>query len=189
MRFLLGLLMGAAAVVAGAQVLTSLEAPWAQRAVAALQRTGLALEARWRAPAAAPRTEAASRTDVEVAPSAADAASAAAELPARQPLPKPPDPEGPPDGAVGSPQPAAVHAPDPAPAPSPPESGIARVWSPFHSEMSAAGFAERLSRSLDHPFSVERRGAGRYQVVFHYADEPEREALLAEAAAVTGLPL
>ena len=63
------------------------------------------------------------------------------------------------------------------------------MWVPFHSEMSAAGFAERLSDSLDHPFRVERRGPGRYQVVFAYRREPERETLLAEAARATGLPL
>lgn len=63
------------------------------------------------------------------------------------------------------------------------------VWVPFHSQMSAAGFASRLSESLGHPFDVERQGPGRYQVVFAYADETERAALLEEAAALTGLPL
>ena len=63
------------------------------------------------------------------------------------------------------------------------------VWVPFHSRMSAVGFAERLTESLDHPFGVERRGPGRYQVVFPYADEPERQTLLAQAAEATGLPL
>jgi hypothetical protein len=55
--------------------------------------------------------------------------------------------------------------------------------------MSASGFAERLSESLDHPFRVDRRGPGRYQVVFGYADESQRLAVLSEAAAATGLPL
>ena len=68
-------------------------------------------------------------------------------------------------------------------------SGTQPVWAPFRSQMSASGFAERLSRSLDHTFAVERRGPGRYQVVFHYADEDQRQALLAEASALTGLPL
>ena len=67
--------------------------------------------------------------------------------------------------------------------------GSQTVWVPFHSQMSAAGFAARLSESLGHPFDVERRGPGRYQVVFAYGDETERSALLEEAAAVTGLPL
>jgi len=67
--------------------------------------------------------------------------------------------------------------------------GRAAVWVPFHSRMSADGFAERLSESLDHPFRVEREGPGRYQVVFAYGDESERRALLDEAAAATGLPL
>lgn len=65
----------------------------------------------------------------------------------------------------------------------------APVWVPFHSRMSADGFAERLSDSLDHPFRVERQGPGRYQVVFAYADEAERLALLDEASTVTGLAL
>ncbi len=68
-------------------------------------------------------------------------------------------------------------------------SGSQTVWVPFHSQMSAVGFASRLSESLGHPFDVERRGPGRYQVVFAYGDEAERSALLEEAAAVTGLPL
>ncbi len=180
MRFLFGLLIGAAAMVAGAHLLTTLEAPWAQRTVAALQRTGIALETRWRAPA---------RVTAPPPAAAGAAVAAPAELPARQPIPRPPDPQGPPGPAEHLPQSAAVPAPGHPPPPPPPEPGVASVWSPFHSEMSAVGFAERLSRSLNHPFSVERRGAGRYQVVFRYTDEPEREALLADAAAVTGLPL
>jgi hypothetical protein len=68
-------------------------------------------------------------------------------------------------------------------------SGSQAVWVPFHSRMSATGFASRLTDSLGHPFDVERQGPGRYQVVFAYADESERAALLEEAAAVTGLPL
>jgi hypothetical protein len=69
------------------------------------------------------------------------------------------------------------------------DAGRAPVWVPFHSRMSADGFAERLSESLDHPFRVERQGPGRYQVVFAYTDEAERLALIDEASAVTGLPL
>jgi hypothetical protein len=70
-----------------------------------------------------------------------------------------------------------------------PEQKSQTVWVPFHSERSASGFAERLTASLDHPFRVERRGPGRYQVVFAYADEPQRQALLTQAAETMGLPL
>lgn len=71
----------------------------------------------------------------------------------------------------------------------PPPGRLQPVWVPFHSEMSANGFAARLTTSLDHPFRVQRRGPGRYQVVFAYADEPQRRAVLAQAAQATGLPL
>ena len=106
--------------------------------------------------------------------------------------PEAPLPEVPPPGAP----PPAAPAPKVAPAPSSADDPAAEspyrlqtVWVPFHSRMSARGFADRLMESLNHPFAVERQGAGRYQVVFPYADEPERRALLAQAAEVTGLPL
>jgi len=94
--------------------------------------------------------------------------------------------------------PGGIPAPDPASAGDdamPPEESILaendssereRVWTPFHSERSARGFARRLTDELDHPFTVERRGPGEYQVVFGYADPAERDALLAEIAVVTG---
>lgn len=62
----------------------------------------------------------------------------------------------------------------------------ASVWIPFHSERSAAGFARRLSRALERPFDVERRGAGRYQVVFAYRDAAERDEIFARVAQITG---
>jgi len=64
---------------------------------------------------------------------------------------------------------------------------LAGVWSPFHSERSARGFARRLSDQFQHPFSVERIGPGAYQVVFSYTDTAERDALLAEIQEGTGL--
>lgn len=63
---------------------------------------------------------------------------------------------------------------------------LAGVWSPFHSERSAEGFARHLSDQFQYPFSVERIGPGAYQVVFSYTDAAERDALLAEIAEVTG---
>jgi len=62
----------------------------------------------------------------------------------------------------------------------------ASVWIPFHSERSAAGFAQRLTRALQRPFGVERQGAGRYQVVFAYADQAERDEVFARVAQITG---
>ena len=63
---------------------------------------------------------------------------------------------------------------------------VASVWVPFHSEMSARGFARRLTAQLDHPFEVQRERAGAYSVVFSYADSAERDALLSEVQEVTG---
>lgn len=60
------------------------------------------------------------------------------------------------------------------------------VWTPFHSQRSAQGFAARLSRVLDHDFRVERQGAGAYQVVFDVTSPDERDALLIEIAEITG---
>ena len=62
----------------------------------------------------------------------------------------------------------------------------AGVWTPFHSQRSAEGFAARLSRELDHDFRVERRGAGAYQVVVDVTSPAERTALLTEIAEITG---
>ena len=66
------------------------------------------------------------------------------------------------------------------------EMPVASVWVPFHSQMSAEGFAARLSRELDHDFSVQRHGAGSYQVVFNATTSAEREQLLARIAEITG---
>ena len=60
------------------------------------------------------------------------------------------------------------------------------VWVPFHSLMSAEGFANRLSRTLDHEFRVVRQGAGAYQVVFDAADEDQRALILAQVTEITG---
>ena len=65
-----------------------------------------------------------------------------------------------------------------------PEQAI--VWTPFHSEMSANGFARRLARALDHPFAVRRDGPGRYQVVFPYEGDSARDEVLARVAMLTG---
>jgi hypothetical protein len=69
------------------------------------------------------------------------------------------------------------------------EAGDARVWAPFHSEMSAAGFADLLTRELGHPFEVAREAPGRYAITFRYHDLEERKALLARVAQVTGTRL
>lgn len=60
------------------------------------------------------------------------------------------------------------------------------VWVPFRSERSAMGFADHMSDSLDHPFSVQREGAGRYHVAFQYTSSDEREVLLTGVRQLTG---
>lgn len=65
-------------------------------------------------------------------------------------------------------------------------SGTESVWTPFHSERSANGFAEVLTRETGHKFSIDRRGPGEYQVMFAYTDESEKVELLGLIASVTG---
>ena len=63
----------------------------------------------------------------------------------------------------------------------------AAVWVPFHSQMSAQGFASRLTDALSYPFSVERQGPGTYQVMFTAESHQQRELLLAQISQMTGL--
>ena len=63
---------------------------------------------------------------------------------------------------------------------------IAAVWVPFHSERSANGFADTLSRHFEYPFNVRRNGPGAYQVTFSYADLAQREHLLLGITELTG---
>lgn len=67
------------------------------------------------------------------------------------------------------------------------ETGTATaVWVPFHSQMSAEGFAARLGRELEHEFRVEKRGAGSYQVVFDAVDPIQQALLEARVREITG---
>lgn len=65
-------------------------------------------------------------------------------------------------------------------------SGEAVVWSPFHSEASATGFARRLSSQLAHPFEVRKQGPASYVVVYRFNDEHQRLALQQQISQVTG---
>jgi hypothetical protein len=64
--------------------------------------------------------------------------------------------------------------------------GTESVWTAFHSERSANGFAEVLTRETGHEFSIDKRGPGEYHVIFAYADENEKAELLGLIASVTG---
>ncbi len=65
-------------------------------------------------------------------------------------------------------------------------SGASPVWSPFHSQMSAEGFATRLSQALDRDFRVERQAPGAYQVVFDAAGPSDRDLVLERVSEITG---
>lgn len=62
------------------------------------------------------------------------------------------------------------------------------VWGPFHSEASAQGFAGRLAREIERPFTVRRQGPAKYLVTYVYTQDAERVALDQEIALVIGAP-
>jgi len=64
-----------------------------------------------------------------------------------------------------------------------------QVWSPFHSEWAAQGFARRLALATDVPMEVVNEASGNYQVVFNYRDDGERQTLVRHIETVTGLEL
>ncbi len=66
------------------------------------------------------------------------------------------------------------------------QSSSAAIWAPFHSEVSATGFAKRLSLQLGYPFQVTKDGPARYLVVFDYKSDEERALLVQQVATLTG---
>lgn len=196
MRFLIGLISGAVLMLLLAQLLAAPEGRWRERGMALLDTAVTAgREVLSAAPAEAPDPAAEQVTTEETAPSPEGLQEepqeelAGLEDPASQPIPRPPDPF-----PLVSEEDTQRIVEEVFESPHQPAEAVAEtrsqvVWVAFHSEMSADGFARRLSAALDHEFDVERRGPGRYEVVFDYRDEPERDAVLSEAAQVTGLPL
>lgn len=67
--------------------------------------------------------------------------------------------------------------------------GIHLFWSPFRSEWSARGFAQRLSSATRVPVEVVNAGPGKYRVAFSYQDETERLARIERIETITGLNL
>jgi len=63
------------------------------------------------------------------------------------------------------------------------------VWSPFHSQWAAQGFARRLILATGVPVEVVNEAPGNYQVVFSYRDDAERQAMVSRIETVTGLEL
>ena len=67
-----------------------------------------------------------------------------------------------------------------------PVTSTAPVWDPFHSEVSATGFAKRLSLQLGYPFEVVKQAPARYLVVFDYVSDAERTLLEQQISVLTG---
>jgi hypothetical protein len=120
---------------------------------------------------------------------------------ATQPLPEPAPAETPP--APKSPAVVAQNATPPIRHTAPPQeeaadetpppvviapqpSGWESAWVPFQTQRAAAGFAQVLTRQVQHPFEVRREASQRYRVTFAYADDAERERVLEAVRAVTG---
>jgi hypothetical protein len=116
------------------------------------------------------------------------------ELPEREPLPAPPLTDGNTDEAWSWSEEGDTDSVDPVfPEPGP-ESGLEAVawqpiWTPFHSELSAKGFADRLEHLTGREYRVTRASSWSYQVEVAYADEAQRQALLLEIQERTGLAL
>ena len=98
---------------------------------------------------------------------------ASADDPAPQPLPQP--------------TPAGPQTPAPLAPPAPPARTWYAFWDPFHSEVSAHGFANRLALLTGLELRVTDDGPGRYRVAFAYAGEPDRRAAIAAIEARAGL--
>ncbi|MDP6377939.1 MAG: hypothetical protein QF921_07275 [Pseudomonadales bacterium] len=59
------------------------------------------------------------------------------------------------------------------------------AWAPFHSEYSAHAFAKLMTVRIDRPFTVRRTPSRRFEVVFHFDTDAERDAVLSHIEAVT----
>jgi vacuolar-type H+-ATPase subunit F/Vma7 len=60
-------------------------------------------------------------------------------------------------------------------------------WSPFASEIAAKGFVSQLEKVTGQDYLIKKVDIGRYEVGFAYADEHERQLILAQISAATGL--
>lgn len=63
------------------------------------------------------------------------------------------------------------------------------VWHAFRNELSATGFADHLQRLTNQEYRVRRISPWSYQVELAYVDERQRDTLLHEIQAKTGLSL
>ncbi len=200
MKFLLGLILGGALTVVAAEWTTangpesgdstpSAWLSWMQTAASRLERRWgdredqpavmpaepVAAAGAVGADAVSPSSDPGEVADV---PPAADMLEPMAQLAGPEPIAPAEGPEPLPaaDGRFSPAEPAAGSA----------RETIQQVWVPFRSQTSAEGFARRLSSETEHPFGIDRRGPGRYQVFFAYADEDERRRLLEQVRPLIG---
>lgn len=76
----------------------------------------------------------------------------------------------------------------PAPATNPSQNWYA-FWSPFRSEIAAAGFITELQRTTGLDYRVVKLKPGVYEVAFAYSDPADRESKLDRITAATGLDM
>lgn len=200
MKFLLGLILGGAMVVVAAQRL-AVDGPDSGVSSLGAWLTGMRAAAGQSEPGWAAREDQPTALPAQTDPAAGDAEVDAESLGAgpaevaegplaadmQEPMVRLAGPEPLPPAEGPEPLPPAVRllpAADP-PAGSASET-IQQVWAPFRSQTSAEGFARRLSSETEHPFGIDRRGPGRYQVFFAYADEEERRRLLEQVRPLIG---
>ncbi len=196
MKFLLGLILGGMVTVIAAERFTADPAGWGasmrgawmtwiDSAVGRLELRGAGRHDRSTLPPAEPDPAAGvgDKAAASIGPGPGELVAADTQEPMVQlagPEPLPP---------VAGPEPL-LHAAGFEPTADPPAraafEAIQQVWVPFRSQTSAEGFARRLSSETEHPFGIDRRGPGRYQVFFAYADEDERRRLLEQVRPLIG---
>ncbi|MEE8243736.1 MAG: hypothetical protein V3R27_01970 [Pseudomonadales bacterium] len=181
MRFLLGLLAGASVtmLLAGTAdvptetIVDDLQAAWSN-VIQKLTVPNPPVEPAAAMPSETPAHERNPQREAEVALAFEDSSFPVPEVPIAIDLPlvEPVPPLAPAEIAVVE-TPALV-------------SSTAPVWEPFHSEVSATGFAKRLSLQLGYPFEVVKQAPARYLVVFDYASDAERKLLEQQVSVLTG---
>ncbi len=191
MKFLTGLLMGAAATLLVATLIDyRWEPPTRLRAsgpdvveTAAIEPVPLQANDRVRDFEPEPEPELIRSVTIAPLPALSDPGAEPAPAPVLASVPAPaPDP-APVPVPISEPLPGTESAPA---AKLEAQVATAVIWKPFHSEVSAAGFARRLSTQLGYPFRAMREGPARYHVVFDYDTEQQRELLRSQVVALTG---
>ncbi len=181
MRFLLGLLAGASVTIllAGTAdvptetIVDDLQAAWSN-VIRKLTVPNPPVEPASAMPSDAPAHESNPQREAEVELAFEDSSLPVLEVPIAIDLPvvEPSPPVAPVEIAIlETPAPVTSTAP---------------VWEPFHSEVSATGFAKRLSLQLGYPVEVVKQAPARYLVVFDYVSDAERTLLEQQISVLTG---